>query len=102
VRHTPQRPSPARVLPRSSSTRVLPAPATAASSNDGRRGKVFSLRLLPEQRKALERYAELLRERGTLPYALRAYYGKVKLGPFLVWCALEFEKQSRSRKRGAS
>lgn len=72
----------ARGITGSSSSRVIP-------ESDGyvRAGKVFSVRLSVEQRESIVRFANELRERGTIGYELCSYGGAVKLGPFLVWCA---------------
>jgi hypothetical protein len=54
-----------------------------------RKGKVFSLRLTDDDRKAIEWLQNEVREDFRRDQASRGIYTSAGLGPFLVWCARE-------------
>jgi hypothetical protein len=72
------------------SSPVIPARA----EDDGRRGRVFTLRLSDTERGALEALANLDPRFSSYAYGRR----RVRLGPFLVWSAFELAKLKGKKK----
>lgn len=61
-----------------------------------RRGPVFSMRISPAERERIEAFAR----KGDVPSSLFNWGGRVRLGPFLVWCAHELERMTKAKGKG--